>query len=274
MKTLLCVFAILSSLVRMDAAALKLDGDLDWEITEPRCTFTLDGAIQNLSPAGSVSGTIKLVLWATKTPFPGPGFIVAEHTLGQISGGYQFSDFSVKTSSTIPDIDGGYHFTIAILEYTTLGWRTQLVVRTGTELLSDGDFVDQQKWSIPTKKIIAPPASLHNNDVVSLTEKATVLRNRFPFLSREKTKITIGKDSKISVVDNDGKTTGKYNYEVKRSTLKTSKFPSGYLTINHGDSDAQITLFFHTATAGIYKANTDDNGFEETIWGTFSFSSP
>ena len=175
--------------IRMDAAILKLDGDLTWEITEPRLTFKMVGGLQNSSPAGTTSGTIKLVLWANKTPYPSVGSIVGEYNLGQIAGGYQFSDFAVKTNSNVPTVTGDYYFTIAVLEYTTAGWINRLVVETGKHSLLSGNFTDQLKWTIPTAKVLAPVPALATGQRLKLTLKGSEYLNLFPTESQTVTTV-------------------------------------------------------------------------------------
>lgn len=56
---LLCVLAMVLSLVSANASVFTLNGDLTWEITGPRCTFNLAGSIQNDSPGAS--GTTSVI---------------------------------------------------------------------------------------------------------------------------------------------------------------------------------------------------------------------
>ena len=127
-------------LARVDATVLRLEGDLTWNVTVPQCGFKLNGELQNLGSAGT--GPIKLVLWATPAPYPSAGYNVGEYTLGQIPAGSQLSDFTVKTKSNLPFVNGTFYFTIAVVEYTLAGWRNVLLVPTGTRALYNGNFVD------------------------------------------------------------------------------------------------------------------------------------
>jgi hypothetical protein len=275
MKHWIFACAVLFCLARLEAATLKLDGNLKWQITEPRLTFTMDGGIQNLDSSG-ISGTIKLVLWATKTPYPASGYAVGQYTLGQINGGYQFSDFTVKTTSNIPVLDGTYYFTIVVTEYTTAGWRNRLLVSTGTQSLTMGNFTNQKTWTIPRTAVIAPPAGLTSNNTLVLSEKATGLRNRFPVSSQIKTTLDIGSGLKLQASNVYDKSPGSYTYQVGSKKLRGKNVPAAVLSISYNDpggyipSTDKIILYFHTANSGIYKSATKLGATTETIWGTFT----
>lgn len=263
--------------IRMDAAILKLDGDLTWEVTEPRLTFKMAGGLQNSSPAGTTSGTIKLVLWANKTPYPSVGSIVGEYNLGQIGGGYQFSDFAVKTNSNVPTVTGDYYFTIAVLEYTTAGWINRLVVETGKHSLLSGNFTDQLKWTIPTAKVGAPVPALVTGQLLKLTLKGSEYLNLFPTDSQTTTKVTIDTTKKATVKNPDGKNTAAFTYKIIDSTLNGKKVKAGslYLDYNSSSSYATVTLYFQGLTSGTYKSvskvyPSGNPARTETTWGKFS----
>lgn len=270
------LLALLTCLAPLHAAILKLEGDLDWEITEPRCNFTLDGTIRNLSPSGTTSGTIKLVLWATERPFPAPGAVVGEYTLGQVGGGYQFSDFNVRTFSDVPEVTGAYYFTVTVLEYTTAGWRTLIAEPTGTRTLKDGDFIDQKKWKIPTLPVTPPPATLQRGDFLTLTTKATVELNQLPTASQSRATIDVRTRSK-AILRDPAKRSGKYTYVSGKTRLNKKKARSGRINLDlpaKGVRPARkiaVTLWFHQANSGIYRSTETSGSFKEIVWGEFSF---
>jgi len=277
MKILIYTLAMIICVMRMDAASLKLDGDLAWEVTEPRLTFKLDGGIQNLSQAGTTSGTIKLVLWATKTPYPAVGSIIGEYTLGQISGGYQFSDFTVKTGSNVPNVTGDYYFTIAVMEYTTAGWANRLLKNTGTRSLLSGNFSDQLKWAAPTTTVIAPVPALAPGQRLKLTLKASEYLNLFPTDSQTVTTVTINSAKKVSVKSPDGKNTAAFTYKVIDSKLNGTKVKAGslYLDYSSSSSYATVTLYFQSPSSGTYRNvskvyPTGNPARTETTWGRFT----
>ncbi len=277
MKILLFLITAALGFSRSDASTLKLNGDLTWQITEPLCTFNMDGGIQNLSASGSTSGTIKLVLWATPAPFPSAGHAVAQYTLGQIGGGYQFSDFTVRTSSSIPKITGKYYFTIAVLEYTTAGWRTQLAVPTGTRNLVAGDFPGQTKWKLPTTAIVAPPAALAAKNVLTLTPMATTDLNVLPAASRQPFTVKVAA-KQVTVVRPDETNPAKFTYSVKKLTYNKKKVSTGSLALNYKAAGKKssiytgaLVLYYQTRTTGFYQNSETDYFGKIVTWGTFTF---
>lgn len=272
MKTLFCVIALVLSMARLQAAFV-LDGDLTWEITEPRCTFELDGELQNTGPLGS--GTLKLVLWATAVPYPAPGYIVAEYTLGTIGAGYQFRNFKVRTTSNVPILTGPYHFTIAVAEYTTSGWRNVLIVPTGTKHLTSGNFTAQKKWSLPTAKVTAPPAKLLKGDILRLTLKATDEMNLFPEDSQEVTTLEVRTATKLNAKTPPEKSQAAYTYTVKKNRFNGKKVNSGRLFAdfqkldNDAESNFTYTFFFQGPDSGTYKSIESNASGEDATWGLF-----
>lgn len=209
MKTLLCLLAMTFCAIRAEAAFLNLNGTLSYNVTVPQCGFRLKGELQNVGL--TATGAIKLVLWATRDPYPNVipspanGYIVGEYTLGSLGSGYQFDNFTVRTKSDLPFVNGDYYFTIAVLELTTAGWRNQLFVPTGARELFNGNFADQETWSLPDKTVIAPPDKLLNGVIIDLLEKATGDENRFPTSWQEQTKLTVQTPGKITYKNNNRK---------------------------------------------------------------------
>lgn len=275
MKTLLLLLMLAFSIVRLNAAVFTLDGDLTWEITEPRCTFKLDGSLKNNTPGGS--GTIKLVLWVTQGPFPSPGVIIGETTLGSINGGYQFSDFTVKTVSKVPTISGPYYFTIAVAEYTVDGWRNRLAVATGTRELVAGNFKGQKKWALPTATVTQPFALFQSGDFITLKLKASSLLNLFPLESQLRTTLDVQSASKLVAKNANGKRTPTYQYKMATATYLKKKVPAGKLTLEYPATSKQpkatviITLFFQGRPAGTYSSEEKTAAGTEVTWGSFSF---
>lgn len=264
--------------MRADAALFKLNGDLTWQITEPRLSFKMDGGLQNISPVGTSSGTVKLVLWATKTPYPSVGYIVGEFTLGQIGGGYQFSNFTVKSPSNVPTVTGDYYFTIAVLEYTTAGWVNRLLVDTGTSNLLAGNFSTQLKWTTPTAKVIAPPATLTTGKRLKLTLKGSEFLNLFPTDYQKVTTISVNTATKATVNYASTQSTAAYTYKIKDAKLNGKSCQAGslYLDYSNSSSYATITLYFQSATSGTYKSvektyRALNAPMDETTWGTFTY---
>ncbi len=270
MKTIFCLIAMVIGWTRIEASVFQLSGDLNYEITEPRCTFNLNGSIQNNTPG--TSGTVKLVLWATPNPFPSPGYIVAEYTLGEINGGSQFSDFSLRTTSNVPAVTGNYYFTIAVAEYTSSGWRNVLAAQTGTRSLQNGNFSDQEKWTIPPGPYLKPDAALKLGEVLKLTVKATDQLNLLPIDSQDKSILTVGTRPAITVKDPLGTRNATRIYKVKTEVLNNKNVQAAVLDIDYANSNshATITLYFRAKHSGCYKCEATETTGTETTWGNFT----
>ncbi len=277
-KTILCLIAMMFCMARVDAAYLRLEGDLKWDVTMPQCTFKLDGELQNLSSVGT--GPLKLVLWVTSTPFPSPGQIVGDFLLGSLPGNSQFTDFTVETKARLPFSTGSFYFTIAVVEYTTAGWRNVLLVPTGTRLLRNGNFVDQVRWTIPKAPVVAPPAVIGRGDLITLTERATGDFNRFPVIWQDRIKLDFWSSSKLSYSLRSRKVDVFYIYSVVRTTLKGKKVKTGKLVLTD-DADLDdisfkntIHLYFQGPDYGTYKSTVTGTLWTGTLgssvtWGTF-----
>lgn len=266
-------------LARLDAAYLNLDGDLTYNVTEPQCEFRLKGKLQNLS--AERTGTLKLVLWATKTPYPSPGYVVGEFTIGVLGGGLQFTDFTVKTASDVPFENGTFNFTIAVLEFTTAGWRNQMLVANGSRILVNGNLANQQEWTIPNDKVIPPPSPLIKGDMVKLCQKATGELNEFPSGWRDQTNLTITGKSSLIYYLKPGKETVSYEYSVIKTRMKgmKKKVWAGKLVITYKQNNNitfqnVVTLFYQGETKGTYKSLVKGYLFNgelgrSSTWGTF-----
>lgn len=270
MKTLFRALAAAFCLANVSAATLELDGDLTWNITDPRCTFDLDGSIIN---RGTATGTLKLVLYATKNAFPSAGYVVGEQTLGALSSGFQFKDFRLKSTSKLPAISGTWNFTITIAEYTSTGWRNVMAVPTGTEDLVAGVIKGQKKWVIPTKAVVAPLAKLKKGDVANLTLRATGKLNQFPTGWRDNTNLSIKSKSSLGIKSLGTSRTSSYKYSVVKTTYNKKKVNTGKLVISNTKPASTVTIYFYFqgAKTGAYKSEETVSGGTETTWGTFKF---
>ena len=271
-KTLLLVAILLVSLVRTHATVMTVDGALTWNVTEPRCSFQLKGNLKNST--GLSSGPLKLVLWATPNPFPSPGYIVAEYSLGSIAGGYQFSNFTVKAPSNLRSISGSYYFTIAIAEYDGTIWRNVASVPTGQRSLQVGNFVGQKKWLIPAAQVLPPAGLLTAGTVFQLSLKATGEYNLFPASLQDKTLITVSTKTQLKTALRSVERTAKYSYANRFGKFGKRKADFGQLTINYsgkdkGPSKAVYSFYFQSLTGGTYQCVETNGASQETTWGTF-----
>ena len=279
MKALLC--ALLVALVTpqmVDAAAIRISGMPSWKIKNPDCTFKLTGSLENLSTSGTVSGTLKMILWATAVPFPSKGYPIAEHTLGQLAGGYQINSFTAKAPAFVPKVSGEFYFTISIVEFTTAGWLTRAYVDTGKMLLENGEFVTGFKWVLPNKPVIAPPARLAAGDELALTLKATAKLSMIPMDSQVRFKAAI-KTWKSAAVTASGSTSPAiFNYSVTNGSLNGKSVRVGRLFLDYAKaagstrkSNSTITLFFQGPSSGVYKHVAVSPEGANTSWGIFAY---
>ena len=63
------LFALISlSSVARATGDVQFEGNPGWKISNQKCTFRVPGKIVNRSPAGTVSGTLRLCLWVSRQP--------------------------------------------------------------------------------------------------------------------------------------------------------------------------------------------------------------
>lgn len=272
MKTILRMIATALCLANLHAASLSLDGDFTWNITEPRCSFDLDGKIVN---NGASSGTLKVLLYATKNPFPSAGYVVAEQTLGSLSTGYQFTDFRLNTKSNVPAVSGTYYFTLTIAEYTGTGWRNIYALPTGTKKLVAGNFSGQKKWAIPTKTVLPPYGKLIKGDSLKLALKATPDMNLFPVKFQDKTIVTVTSKTKLSSKLRGKTANSEFTYALKDEKFNKKLVTSGQLVIysptkKSATIKTTVSLYFQGTKSGTYKSVEITSAGTETTWGHFT----
>ena len=273
MKSLIRVLAAALCIASAGAANIAITGTLSWKITQPDCTFKLDGAIVNLSPAGTSSGTLRLILWATPAAFPSRGFALAEHIIGQVDGGYQINSFSATVPVYMQKITGNLNFTVAVLEYTTAGWLNRDYITTGKKKVENGDFITGFPWIIPNKTVIDPPTKMVTGNKVVLTVKANESYAAITPGTRAKTNITMIEKGKATVTIAGDDSTSARKYTVTKSTLYQKKVPVGKLYLDPLDTtgSSTVTLFFQSTKSGVYKNVEENPQGGGTTWGTFTF---
>ncbi|GAA5131265.1 hypothetical protein JIN84_06530 [Luteolibacter yonseiensis] len=267
MKKLFLALMTALSLANIHAATLKLDGKLTSNITEPVCTFKLKGNIRNV---GSSSGTLKMILMATPNPFPSPGVIVGEYTLGTLPNGYQITDFTVKTNAKLPTATGNYHLTITIAEYTGAGWKNIFAEKAGTQNMVNGDIAGQKKWPIPSTKAVPPIGKLPNGMRILLDSKATGDMNLIPTAFQEKSVSTVKSKNKLETVLNGRKKAGKFTIAAKDGTFNKQRVTYSQIVIDYGSgSKSTLSLYFQGTYNGTYKNVEKTSVGSITTWGTF-----
>jgi hypothetical protein len=99
------------------ATDIRLTGTVSYQTSGANLNMTA-GAVENHT-IGGTSGTLKLVLWFTTYRYSGGtiyGYQVGEYTLGQLQGGYQFTNINVNVPYTSPPA-GTYYVTMVVAEF-------------------------------------------------------------------------------------------------------------------------------------------------------------
>ena len=103
-----------------NASNINIVGTVSYSFVGGTGTLKAD-RIQNDSPGGTISGTLRIELWAFATPYTGAaqnGYRMAQYVLGQLNGGFYF--FNIDSGSipfTLPP-DGTWYLTFVVTEYT------------------------------------------------------------------------------------------------------------------------------------------------------------
>lgn len=277
MKTLLAFCALLAvSLPSAAQSTIRMVGTPSWKIKPPTCRFKVDGPIQNLSPAGTVSGTLKLSLFMSDREYPAPGTVVSEHTLGQLGGQFQIDRVNAKEPALMPDLTGTFYFTVVVSEYTNAGWRARTFSDTGTRKVKNGIFVTGTKWRIPTAPVLPPPVKLSDGMFFRFKLTATEQLDKIASSSQTKTKALIRKKKNARYQGPAGKTKAKYTYKTGRKRVRGKRADIGKLTIDfrkaagtESQTESQFELYYTSANAGYYKRTDLAGTGRRVTWGTF-----
>lgn len=144
--------ALVPGMVEIASAQSVPDIDLEcycsYDIQGDSITFGAAAVTNNRS--GGTSGTLRLKMWATSTPYQGgtiSGYLLASQTLGQLSGGYQYTSLSYTKSLEVPPA-GTYHITMTVTEYDgqdfTMDYVTFDDTATFGRVLDPGDPVNSR----------------------------------------------------------------------------------------------------------------------------------
>jgi hypothetical protein len=101
---------------------LSLGGNVSWESRGSKVTLRV-GEVSN-DRGGGRSGSLRLRLWATSTPYYGGsiyGYVLGTKSIPRLYGGYYLPNLSVTTSFRRPH-SGYYYTTLTLEEYTPSGW--------------------------------------------------------------------------------------------------------------------------------------------------------
>lgn len=280
MKSLLVLCALIASFIPAEAVSIiRMVGTPTWKITPPACRFKVDGPIQNLSPSGSGSGTLKLVLFISKAPYPSAGSQVSELVLGQLAGQTQFNKAAGKSLAYVPKVTGTYYFSVLVAEYTGSGWSVRAYADTGKYKLKDGVFVTGTKWTVPKGPVIPPPGKMVNGDFIDFKEKATESFDMISPMAQTRTRVQFlkGKNCRVTSVGEQVKVTYSYGTGIVSSNGKPSDV--GKLTVDFSNltnsiyqTESQYVLYYTTGLSGYYKRTDLAGTGRRVVWGLFSLN--
>jgi hypothetical protein len=123
-RAILILFAVVFGTlapVNSEAASVQFIGYAGYSYVGDVAVLTAN-EVANFSPSGSVSGTLRLELWAFPAPWTSgsseTGYKLAEYTLGQLLGGFNFPNISSGDIPFTPPPNGTWYFVIFVTEYT------------------------------------------------------------------------------------------------------------------------------------------------------------
>ena len=279
---LLLAVLLLSGTARGANDVVFADSTPGWSISNNKCTFQVSGRIVNQSPSGSLSGTLRLCLWVTANPFPSRGYRVATYTLGQLKGGYQYSNINPVTSVSIPKITGSYYFTVALEQYDGSGYVTSDSAPSSVKALKDGVFVTQKKWKAPSGSVIDPLTKLKVGENLNITLQGSASGGAIIYVpdgTQVKLRVEIEENGRTTVYGGSKPqgapalytySTGKDSYAGKQSSVGTLSLDYGYFYNVVSRSD--LSLFFQKPDKGFYKSKENEQGQTGTSWGVFTIN--
>lgn len=278
MRKAIIAFVSVWMAAHVQAANIKFSGSPTWKLENGECTFKVTGSIQNLSTDGRMSGTLKLVLWATPFAFPAAGHLVSELNLYPLGSLQQINSFSAKSPANLPALTGSYHFTVTVMENTGNGWATRDYRGTGAKLMENGDFVTGDKWALPNRPVVAPPAKFANGRRLNLTLKSNQEFSAIALDFQSRTGILGTKNSRATVKTGDKTEVAVRSYSVRSGYYDDKRVKFGRLILNYGKAagssapwNTTLTLYFQSSTSGVYKSVEVTPNAGRTTWGVFEY---
>jgi hypothetical protein len=103
-----------------------MSGDVGYQYLGSTATLTVD-RIDNYDFYG-YSGTLRLELWASPTPYVGIaqfGYKLAQYVVGQLTAGFYFYNVSSGSVPFVPPPDGTYYMTVLLTEFDGANYSTR-----------------------------------------------------------------------------------------------------------------------------------------------------
>ena len=156
----LLVFAPISA----EATDVRFGGNVGYSYVGNVVALTAD-RVTNFATGGT-SGTLRMELWALPAPYSGSGNFVgyklAQYSLGQLSGGFQFSNVNSGNVAFLYPPNGTWNLVMFLTEYTAGALNdgyTARDYRNFTNLLVVGPQPDTQAPTVPTGLTATPVSS-------------------------------------------------------------------------------------------------------------------
>lgn len=261
---------------------LVVIGEPLWEIENGVCIFSLSGEtkIINQGPAEVLSGSLRLSLVMTANPFPDVGTLVSAADIGQLQGGYEFSDSSTSAPVQIPSVTGYRYFTLAVEEFTSSGWVTYFSGRSELVYLRQGVVSTPPIWKPLTGRVIPPPISAPAGMKVVFNQKALQVGGKayvVPKIDQFSISARLSRGGRTVVYQgaNPKGAGADWSYKGGKAKWQGKSCRVGVLVIDYGVTQGKSAkstywLFFQKDGRGFYKATYVVGKESVTSWGLFT----
>ena len=172
------VVLMMLALLALPAGAqdLSLEGTVSYTISGTKVVLKADKVVNHSD--GGTSGTLRLRLWATSSPYSGgsiSGYVMGTSVLGVLEGGYQFPGVSMSVAFTGPP-SGTYYITVTLEEYQASGAYTivDYMNFSGTKQIGPGgSFGDIKLEGLVSWKQSGSKITLKADKVVNYRDSGT-----------------------------------------------------------------------------------------------------
>ncbi len=261
---------------------LVVIGEPLWAFENGGCTFSLSAEtkIVNQGTAESLTGSLRLSLVMTANPFPDVGTLVSAADLGQLQGGYEFSDSSTSAPVQIPAETGYRYFTLVVEEFNSSGWVTYSSGRSKLVYMRQGVFGTPPVWRPQTGRVIPPPVSTPKGMRLVFSQKALEVGGKayvVPKIDQYSISARLNIRGRTVVYQGASpKGTGAdWSYKNGNARWQGKGCRVGVLVIDYGVTQGKSVkstywLFFQKNGRGFYKATYAIGKDSVTSWGSFT----
>jgi hypothetical protein len=261
---------------------LQVIGEPQWEVKDGMCKFTIAGGpkIINQGPADYQSGSLRLDLVMTSSPFPAAGKLVAYLDLGPLPGQYEIANFSSPTPATIPPETGFRYLTLVIEEFTNTGWVPFYAGRSVVNYLKDGLFSPPPLWKPAKGRVIPVPDTKPTGKKVTFNQKGLQIEGKpyiIPKFNEFSTSARLGRSGRtVTYIGSDPVGNGgDWSYKSGKAKWNGKTQNVGTLVIDYGILEGKRAkstywLFFQKKGRGFYKVTNQSGKDSFTAWGSFT----